>query len=43
MTPAIILDTFYNYFDMAIPFWWLIDFALAFGYLIFALKSNAPN
>jgi hypothetical protein len=43
MTPAIILDTFYNYFDIAIPFWWLIDFALAFGYLIFALKSNTEK
>jgi len=43
MTPAIILDTLYNYFELAIPFWWLIDFALAFGYLIFALKSNTEK
>jgi len=28
---------------MAIPFWWLIDFALALGYLFFALKSNAEK
>jgi len=43
MTPAIIFDTLYNYFDMVIPFWWLIDFALALGYLFFALKSNAEE
>jgi hypothetical protein len=43
MTPAIILDTLYNYFELAIPLWWLIDFALAFGYLIFALKANAEK
>jgi len=43
MTPAIILDTLYNYFDMTIPFWWLIDFALAFGYLVFALKTNTEK
>ncbi|HXX54261.1 MAG TPA: DUF1189 family protein [Thermodesulfovibrionales bacterium] len=41
MTPAIVLDTVYNYFDVTIPFWWLIDFAIAFAYLIFALKSTA--
>jgi len=43
MTPAIILDTLYNYLDMAIPFWWLIDFALALAYLFFALKLNAEK
>lgn len=43
MTPAIILDTLYNYFDLSIPFWWMIDFALAFGYLIFALKANVEK
>jgi len=43
MTPAIIFDALYNYFDMVIPFWWLIDFALALGYLFFALKSNAEE
>ena len=43
MTPAIILDTLYNYFGLSIPFWWLIDFVLALGYLIFALKSSAEK
>jgi len=43
MTPAIILDILYNYFDLAVPLWWLIDFALAFGYLIFALKANTKK
>jgi hypothetical protein len=43
MTPAIILDTIYNYFELSIPFWWLIDLAVALGYLIFALKSNTEK
>jgi hypothetical protein len=43
MTPAIILDTIYNYFELSIPFWWIIDLAVALGYLIFALKSNTEK
>ena len=43
MTPAILLDTLYNYSGMTIPFWWLIDFALALGYLFFSLKSNVDK
>lgn len=41
MTPAIILDTLYNYVDITIQFWWLIDFFIALGYLFFAVKSNS--
>lgn len=43
MTPAIILDTIYNYIDIAIPFWWAIDFFIALGYLFFAVKSNSEQ
>lgn len=43
MTPAIILDTIYNYIDVTIPFWWLIDFFIALGYLFFAVKSNSEQ
>jgi hypothetical protein len=41
MTPAIILDTLYNYADVNIPLWWLINFLIATGYLFFAVKANA--
>ena len=41
MTPAIILDTLHTYADIGIPFWWLIDFLVALGYLFFAVRSNA--
>lgn len=41
MTPAIILDTLYNYAEVNMPFWWLINFLIAMGYLLFAVKANA--
>ncbi len=40
LTPAIILDTFYNYAEINIPFWWLFDFLVALGYLLFAVQAN---
>ena len=43
MTPAIILDTLYNYGDINIPFWWIINFLIAVGYLFFAVKANAEH
>lgn len=43
MTPAIILDTLYNYGDINIPFWWIINFLIVVGYLFFAVKANAEH
>jgi hypothetical protein len=43
MTPAIILDTFYNYVEVKVPLWWLISFAITMGYLFFAVKANAEH
>ncbi len=43
MTPAIILDTLYNYGDINIPFWWIINFLIALGYLFFAVKATAES
>jgi hypothetical protein len=43
MTPAIILDTLYNFADVNIPFWWFINLLIAMGYLFFAVKANAEN
>jgi hypothetical protein len=41
MTPSIILDTIHNYLGIAVPFWWLLTFVVAMGYLFFAVKANA--
>jgi hypothetical protein len=41
MTPAVILDTVYQYAEVTIPFWWLVNFLVALGYLFFAVKANA--
>jgi hypothetical protein len=43
MTPAIILDTLYNYAEITIPFWWLLNSLIALGYLFFAVKANADG
>ncbi len=43
MTPAIILDAVYNYMDVTVPSWWLIDFLIALGYLFFAVSSLAEK
>jgi hypothetical protein len=43
MTPSIMLDTVYNYVDMAIPSWWLVDFVIALGYFFFALRAVAEE
>lgn len=43
MTPSIILDTAYNYLNVTVPFWWLIDFAVALGYLFFAIRANSSG
>jgi hypothetical protein len=43
MTPSIMLDTVYNYIDIAIPSWWLVDFIIALGYFFFALRAVAEE
>lgn len=43
MTPAIILNTVHDYVGISIPFWWLINFLIALGYLFFAVKANAER
>lgn len=43
MTPSIMLDTVYNYMDIAIPSWWLVDFVIALGYFFFALRAVAEE
>ncbi len=43
MTPAIILDAAYNYIDVTVPSWWLIDFLIAMVYLFFAVSSLAEK
>lgn len=43
MTPAVIMDTLYNYTDSSLPFWWVINFLVAAGYLFFAVKANAET
>jgi len=40
-TPAIVLDTVCTLAGIDVPFWWVICFAIAMGYLFFAVKANA--
>ena len=42
-TPAIIVNALYNYGDIAMPFWWLICFMIAMGYLFFGIRANAGD
>jgi hypothetical protein len=41
LTPVIILNTVRSVAAVSIPALWLVAFAVAMGYLIFAIKSNA--
>lgn len=41
LTPVIIVNTAYNYMDIRVPFWWLLSFTVAMGYLAFAVKANS--
>jgi hypothetical protein len=43
VTPVIIVNSIYNYLDLKIPFpfWGIICFFIAIGYLRFAVKANA--
>lgn len=43
VTPAMIINAVYDVTGKAIPFWWLICFAIAMGYLFFAVKSAAAG
>ncbi len=43
MTPSIMFDTLYNYLDITVPFWWLINFFIALAYLFFAIRSNSER
>lgn len=43
MTPSLILDTVYNYLEIDVPFWWLLNFVLAMGYLFFAVRANTEQ
>ncbi len=40
-TPSIIINTLYNYVDVRIPFWLLISFLIAMGYLFYGVKANS--
>ena len=42
-SPSILVNTLYNYLDIAIPLWWLICFALSMGYLVFGIKACAEE
>lgn len=41
LTPVIILDTVRSVASVSIPALWLVAFAVAMGYLIFAIRANA--
>lgn len=43
MTPSVILDSIYNYLEIIVPFWWVLNFVIAIGYLFFAVKANAED
>lgn len=40
LTPVIIINEIYKFAGLRIPFWWLICFIIAMGYLYFAVKAN---
>lgn len=41
ITPAIVADTIRSVAEVSLPLWWLLAFAIAMGYLTFAIKANA--
>jgi hypothetical protein len=43
VTPVILLDTARSLLERTIPFWWLICFLIALGYLFFAVKANSET
>lgn len=43
MTPAIIINTVYDYMELRIPFWFLITFLISIGFFYFAVKSNSEK
>ena len=42
-TPILVLDVFLEFSPVRIPLWWVLGLAIGFGYLFFAIKSNAPE
>jgi hypothetical protein len=42
ITPAVVADTVRSVAEVSIPAWWLLAFAIAMGYLVFAIKANTP-
>ncbi|MGW8272914.1 MAG: DUF1189 family protein [Thermodesulfovibrionales bacterium] len=43
MTPAVIVNTIYDYLGLSVPLWWLLSMALSLGYLWFGVTSNIPE
>jgi len=43
MTPAIIISAAYNYLELRIPYWFLINFIISMSYLYFAVKANSEK
>jgi hypothetical protein len=43
MTPAIIINTAYNYMELRIPYWFPISFFISMSYLYFAVKANSEK
>ncbi len=42
-TPAILLNTAYNYSEMQLPFWWLICFIISMSFLFFGIRSSSED
>jgi len=43
MTPAIIINTIYNYLELRIPYWFFISFVISMSYLYFGIKANLQD
>ncbi len=43
ITPVLILDTALDFAKMAIPFWTLLCFVIAMGFLFYGVKANAED
>jgi len=41
ITPAVVASMVRSVAEVSIPVWWLLAFAIAMGYLVFAIKANA--
>jgi hypothetical protein len=43
ISPVIVLDAIFGLLQVSVPFWWLISFLIAMGFLYYAVKVNSEE